>query len=185
MLDSPYGVLNVCHQMFFNLSLTSTSKSGYLSFTSTSKSGVFVGRFNFFRVFAGTLGTCCGWWQSFTTFQCLVVENEARPQTDRYLKLPPVGTPLATVEELEIFARKTARSKEIAWDEKTCEQGIGERDAEGSKQEGNLSYLGYQLNWCLIRSSSSSSNGDCSIFLWIFASVLFWRAPNHAGGYDG
>ena len=49
-----------------------------------------LGRVNLFPVFPSTLWTCHGRCESLTTFQCQVVENEAWPQTDGSLELPPV-----------------------------------------------------------------------------------------------
>ena len=49
-----------------------------------------LGRNKHFPAFPSMLRACYGRCESLTTFQCQVVENEAWPQTDRSLELPPV-----------------------------------------------------------------------------------------------
>ena len=49
-----------------------------------------LGRNKHFPAFPSMIRACYGRCESLTTFQCQVVENEAWPQTDRSLELPPV-----------------------------------------------------------------------------------------------
>ena len=55
-----------------------------------------LGRNKHFPEFPSMIRACYGRCESLTTFQCQVVENEAWPQTDGSLKLPPVAVTILT-----------------------------------------------------------------------------------------
>ena len=68
-----------------------------------------LGRNKHFPAFPSMIRACYGRCESLTTFQCQVVENEAWPQTDRSLELPPVPDVSAFVLYGRVIVRVRVR----------------------------------------------------------------------------
>ena len=68
-----------------------------------------LGRNKHFPAFPSMIRACYGRCESLTTFQCQVVENEAWPQTDRSLELPPV--PCLTAKTYRKKVQEKCREK--------------------------------------------------------------------------
>ena len=65
-----------------------------------------LGRNKHFPAFPSMIRACYGRCESLTTFQCQVVENEAWPQTDGSLELPPVENSEKGIGSLQIGLTK-------------------------------------------------------------------------------